>query len=178
MEGTEARIEKRSEDFGLAAVIRDLREKHPEVEKKPVWQEPSRAGSYNTITRPAHYARFAIEPLDFIKANNFNFLVGNVIKYVCRYDAKNGLEDLRKAREYLDHLIGEEEKKAAPPANKMFVPPYPREGDYPNWPAYMTAIAEWDSKYGTSVRDARQEVGSQPASDDAEHGADRRDGPQ
>ena len=110
MEGTEKRIEERQKDFGLAAVIRDLREKHPPVEKKPVWQEPSRAGSYNTITRPAHYARFAIEPLDFIKANNFNFLVGNVIKYVCRYDAKNGLEDLRKAREYLDHIIAQEER--------------------------------------------------------------------
>lgn len=115
MEGTEKRIEKR---FGLAEAIRDLREGSityagvcARAEGKPVWQEPSRAGSYNTITRPAHYARFAIEPLDFIKANNFNFLVGNVIKYVCRFDAKNGLEDLRKAREYLDHIIAGEEKR-------------------------------------------------------------------
>lgn len=117
--GTEDRIEKR--DFGLAAAVRELREGRPgsityagvcaRAEGKPVWQEPSRAGSYNTITRPAHYARFAIEPLDFIKANNFNFLVGNVIKYVCRFDAKNGLEDLRKAREYLDHIIAGEEKR-------------------------------------------------------------------
>ena len=133
MEGTEKRIEKRRHSFGLAEAIREQRE-------KPVWQEPSRAGSYNTITRPAHYARFAIEPLDFIKANNFNFLVGNVIKYVCRYDAKNGLEDLRKAREYLDHII-----------------------------------AGWENGL---VRDAGQEVGGQPASDDAKHGTDRRDGPQ
>lgn len=124
--GTEDRIEKR--DFGLAAAVREQREKpitytgsaDPLDEQpfynqpNPVWQEPSRAGSYNTITRPAHYARFAIEPLDFIKANNFNFLVGNVIKYVCRYDAKNGVEDLRKAREYLDHIIVAEEEKAKP----------------------------------------------------------------
>jgi len=112
MEGTEKRIEERQRRrFGLAEVIREQRE-------KPVWQQPSMAGSYNTITRPAHYARFAIEPLNFIKANNFNFLVGNVIKYVCRYDMKNGLEDLRKAREYLDHIIAGEEKRLVRDAGK------------------------------------------------------------
>lgn len=130
MEGTEKRIEERQKDFGLAAVIRDLREKHPPVEKKPVWQEPSRAGSYNTITRPAHYARFAIEPLDFIKANNFNFLVGNVIKYVCRYDAKNGLEDLRKAREYLDHIIAQEERLVRDAGEKVGSDPAAHDAEH------------------------------------------------
>ena len=33
------------------------------------------------------------------------FLQGNVIKYLCRYRDKNGVEDLRKARHYLDKLI-------------------------------------------------------------------------
>ena len=53
---------------------------------------------------PGHYSRFKIQPLDFIAENNLDFLQGNVIKYVCRYDAKNGLEDLHKARVYLDKL--------------------------------------------------------------------------
>jgi hypothetical protein len=35
------------------------------------------------------------------------WLVGQVIKYVWRYDVKNGLEDLQKARFYLERLIGE-----------------------------------------------------------------------
>jgi len=33
------------------------------------------------------------------------FLLGNICKYICRYENKNGAEDLRKAREYLDMLI-------------------------------------------------------------------------
>ena len=60
---------------------------------------------------PNHYARFKIQPIAFIMANGLGFCVGNVIKYVCRYDAKNGLEDLKKARNYLDKLIEQEEAK-------------------------------------------------------------------
>lgn len=57
------------------------------------------------IARPHHYARYAIEPITFIMANNLPFCVGNVVKYVLRYDAKNGLEDLKKARRYIDMMI-------------------------------------------------------------------------
>lgn len=55
-----------------------------------------------------HYIKMAIQPLDFIVANNLNFCQGNVIKYVTRYPFKNGLEDLKKARHYIDVLITEE----------------------------------------------------------------------
>lgn len=41
----------------------------------------------------------------FIGENNLDFLCGNIIKYVLRYDAKNGVDDLKKARVYLDALI-------------------------------------------------------------------------
>lgn len=72
---------------------------------------------------PNHYARFRIQPLDFIQANKLGFAVGNVIKYVCRYDAKNGLEDLRKARSYLDRLIKDEEANVPKPVNPVPAPP-------------------------------------------------------
>ena len=65
----------------------------------------------NKALAPDHYSRSAIEPWDFIMANNLDFMRGNVIKYVMRYDAKNGLEDLKKARAYLDKLIEREESK-------------------------------------------------------------------
>jgi len=39
------------------------------------------------------------------------FAVGNVIKYISRYRKKNGLEDLRKSRWYLDKLIEMLEKE-------------------------------------------------------------------
>jgi len=53
----------------------------------------------------SHYKDRAIQPWDFIIANDLGFLEGNVIKYVARYKAKNGIKDLEKARHYLDKLI-------------------------------------------------------------------------
>jgi hypothetical protein len=57
------------------------------------------------VVLPEHYARFAIEPVRFICENNLNFFQGNIIKYILRWDAKNGLEDLRKAKRYLEMFI-------------------------------------------------------------------------
>lgn len=62
--------------------------------------------------KPNHYAVGGIEPIDYMKvkmsAEAFNgFLLGNVIKYTSRYEHKNGLEDLRKAQNYLDRLVKE-----------------------------------------------------------------------
>lgn len=52
-----------------------------------------------------HYKDMVIQPIEFTHKNNLNFCQGNVIKYVTRYKAKNGLEDLKKARHYIDMLI-------------------------------------------------------------------------
>tara|TARA_R110000796_G_scaffold176805_1_gene293688 strand:+ start:1696 stop:1953 length:258 start_codon:yes stop_codon:yes gene_type:complete len=52
-----------------------------------------------------HYKDMAIQPITFVLANNLGFCEGNVIKYVSRWGAKNGIEDLKKARHYLDLLI-------------------------------------------------------------------------
>ena len=54
-----------------------------------------------------HYRHGTIEPIDYIKANKLEFDEGNIIKYVTRYKFKNGLEDLKKAKFYLDRLIKE-----------------------------------------------------------------------
>jgi len=64
------------------------------------------------IKSPSHYAaRGGIEPIDFITSNGLDFLEGSVVKYVYRYPHKNGLEDLCKARQYIDLLIAREESK-------------------------------------------------------------------
>lgn len=60
--------------------------------------------SNNVATQP-HYTQFKIQPIEFIEVNNLGWCAGNVIKYVCRQNLKNGLEDLLKARTYLDCLI-------------------------------------------------------------------------
>ena len=52
-----------------------------------------------------HYRNFEIQPIEFIHKNNLSYIQGNVIKYVCRYRDKNGIEDLKKARHYIDMLI-------------------------------------------------------------------------
>ena len=61
---------------------------------------------------PAHYTNgFGIEPLDSIIANEMDFLEGNVIKYVSRYPHKGGVNDLKKAKVYIERLIKREEGK-------------------------------------------------------------------
>ena len=52
-----------------------------------------------------HYKNLKIQPVEFIHANGLGFMEGCVIKYVARYKRKNGLEDLKKARHFLDLLI-------------------------------------------------------------------------
>lgn len=53
---------------------------------------------------PKHY-KMPIEPIDFILTNGLGFCEGNIIKYVSRYGVKGGLDDLKKARHYIDMLI-------------------------------------------------------------------------
>ena len=52
-----------------------------------------------------HYKSKAIQPWDYITANNLGYLEGNVVKYVSRWKDKGGIEDLRKAQHYLSKLI-------------------------------------------------------------------------
>jgi len=52
-----------------------------------------------------HYKNCAIQPVEFIFANQLGFAEGNVVKYVTRWRLKGSIEDLRKARHYLDLLI-------------------------------------------------------------------------
>lgn len=56
---------------------------------------------------PNHYRQGNIEVIDYILDHKFNYLEGNVIKYVSRYKFKNGLEDLKKAEWYIQRLINE-----------------------------------------------------------------------
>lgn len=52
-----------------------------------------------------HYNRWSIQPITFIHENGLGFIRGNVIKYIMRYDEKNGREDLEKIKHYIDLLI-------------------------------------------------------------------------
>ena len=52
-----------------------------------------------------HYKGMKIQPTDFIAINDIPFIEGNVIKYVCRHEFKNGKEDVLKAIHYLNLLL-------------------------------------------------------------------------
>lgn len=57
------------------------------------------------VMHPHHYSRWKMEAIEFIAINNLCWWLANVIKYCMRYDAKDGLQDLYKARSYLDMQI-------------------------------------------------------------------------
>ena len=58
-----------------------------------------------------HYKDMVIQPAIFSIKNKIGFIEGSVIKYVCRYKNKNGIEDLKKARHLLSLLIEELENE-------------------------------------------------------------------
>lgn len=73
----------------------------------------------DTINHPSHYTTGKIEVIDFIEDKELNFNLGNVIKYVARCGRKKSsgksmdtkaLEDLKKARWYIDREISTREK--------------------------------------------------------------------
>jgi len=68
---------------------------------------------HDPVERPHHYNTGNIEAIDAIKESmepqQFKgYLKGNTMKYLWRYEYKGGVEDLRKAKWYLERLIAEE----------------------------------------------------------------------
>jgi hypothetical protein len=67
----------------------------------------------DVVNHPSHYTQGGIECIDAIKAATVGktgieaVAVANVVKYLWRYEEKNGLEDVKKARWYLERLISE-----------------------------------------------------------------------
>jgi hypothetical protein len=64
------------------------------------------------VDHPNHYqSETGLEVIDVIEAFTFDLKgieawnTGNILKYICRWKQKNGLEDLYKAQWYLDDLI-------------------------------------------------------------------------
>ena len=64
----------------------------------------------DNIKNPPHYANNKIEPIDYIIANGLTYCEGNVVKYITRWRHKNGIQDLKKAKQYIDFIIDKEAK--------------------------------------------------------------------
>ena len=64
------------------------------------------------VDHPTHYqSQTGLEAIDVIEAFGLGFNLGNVAKYILRSEKKNGVEDLKKARWYLNREIEKREKK-------------------------------------------------------------------
>ena len=71
----------------------------------------------NTLN-PDHYQQGEIEVIDFILDQKMDYLTASVQKYLARWRFKNGIDDLRKARWFLDKLI-EQQVENADKDNKL-----------------------------------------------------------
>lgn len=75
----------------------------------------------DNVNHPSHYTQGGVECIDAITAATVNktgieaVCTANVIKYLWRYEAKNGLEDVKKAQWYINRLISELEGPKAEP---------------------------------------------------------------
>ena len=79
-------------------------------------KEVKHTGAGDNINHPSHYTQGSIECIDAIAEATKHLRgieatdTGNILKYMWRWNNKNGLEDLRKARWYLNHLISHVEE--------------------------------------------------------------------
>ena len=82
------------------------------VEGTKILEGHTTSSAPDLINHPPHYTKGGIDTFDFIKAKELTYAEGNVIKYVVRARHKgNHLDDLEKAKWYLEKLIEEAEKK-------------------------------------------------------------------
>lgn len=57
-----------------------------------------------------HYKKMPIQPVEYIHANHIPFMEGCIIKYISRWKNKGGIQDLEKAKHFINLLIELESK--------------------------------------------------------------------
>ena len=110
-----AGIEQLDYDSDVKTIIRDGNGNILDIQMKEPGESFNSCRARNgldMVNHPSHYkAKNGMEVIDVIEAFTANLEgyeathTGNVIKYICRWKEKNGLEDLRKAQWYLNRLI-------------------------------------------------------------------------
>lgn len=104
------------EETKMTTVDSKTEERHPEDSCKKTVQVPTAEHmdkmygtiKHDAVNHPSHYTRGKIEVIDFIEDQQLPYHLGNVIKYIARAGYKGDkLEDLKKARWYLDRYINE-----------------------------------------------------------------------
>ena len=75
--------------------------------------------SLTTQVGGTHYKEFVIQPVEFCFVNNIPYLEATAIKYLCRWRNKGGIQDLEKAKHFIDLLIELENLYADKPNNLL-----------------------------------------------------------
>ena len=91
----------------LKSIQKDLRKEEIKILKKMAITKALKEKQPIISSTPKHY-QGTIQPIDLINAQNLNFNLGNVVKYVCRAGKKQGenvLSDLDKAKNYINYEI-------------------------------------------------------------------------
>lgn len=81
------------------------------VPPRQPFTEPPKAPALSTQIGGSHYKDMAIQPMTYSMVNGLDACQHTIIKYVSRFRAKNGIEDLMKARHCLDLLIEFEKER-------------------------------------------------------------------
>lgn len=74
-------------------------------DNRTVGVEEAVQSALNKQVSGSHYKDCAIQPIEYIHANNLNYFEGNAIKYITRHRKKNGKADLEKAIHYLELML-------------------------------------------------------------------------
>lgn len=100
-----------------AASVEELRKKSKAFDNFVV-NEMAKTPANEKQVGGNHY-KTAIQPWDFVLANNIGFLEGNAIKYIARHKQKNGIEDINKAIHYLEKLKEHEASRSKDKENTI-----------------------------------------------------------
>lgn len=94
---------------GLYESLSERASDHPFYQLQPAVTEIDSV--FDKQVGGSHYKNLAIQPTEFILANKLDFAAGNAVKYICRYPLKGTpLQDLEKAKHYIEILIEREKK--------------------------------------------------------------------
>ena len=76
-----------------------------------------------------HYKDMKIQPSEFINENKLLFAEGNAIKYICRHASKGEVQDLEKAKHYIDMIIDRDYGRQVKPLPPGFTLTSPKDPD-------------------------------------------------
>jgi hypothetical protein len=106
IETTVPTLEQHHEAAAAVIKLSDIRAEHGPSFKQLI--EENTKSALEVQEGGDHYKRMKIQPIEYITANNLSFIEGSIVKYISRRKNKNGIQDLKKARHFIDIPIEQE----------------------------------------------------------------------